>query len=180
MEKETVTIEILNRAIEVEPVTAIHPKGVKIFMERIIGTIKYLSNNRKILYDVSFISLYNYNNKIIDGCFAIDGFVYKIDAWASIDFPDRFLQILDKNVPECRGICFYLDNKLYAENVPFLKCDDMQDHLLTQRNDGLMWFNKLKIVDKSGNKTVFYPSIKAKKLHDQFKTQKEGYSTTEA
>jgi hypothetical protein len=167
MENKTLTIQILGRFIDVEPVNAIYPKDVKIFMERIVGTTKYLSNNRKILYDVSFIDLYEYNNKILEGCFAIDKYIYKIDAWASINFPEKFLRILDKKIPESKGICIYLDNKIYAENVPFLKCDDMRDDLLIQRNDGLMWFEVLKIVDKSGNKTLFYPSKQAKKIHEE-------------
>jgi len=166
---EGLTIQIKNRlmVLETEPVTAVHPRGMKQFMERVVGTTKYLSNMKKIIYDVSFLDLYNFDGKIIDGCFAIDGFLYKIDNWAHIDFPERFLEILDKESPKTKGVCFYLDNKLYLDNVPFIKCDPIRDDLLRQRTDGFMWFEVLKIVDTAGNSTSFFPSIKARRLHNE-------------
>ncbi len=169
--EEGLTTQIKNRLLvlemrqELEPVTAVHPRGAKQFMERIVGTTKYLSNMKKIIYDVSFLDLYNFDGKIIEGCFAIDGFLYKIDAWAHIESPERFLEILDKETTSARGICFYLDDILYMQNVLPKKYDAVRDDLLRQRNDGIMWFNCLKIVDTAGNQTLFYPSAKALKVH---------------
>ena len=152
---------------KLEQVTVIHPKGARQFMEWIVGTTKYLSNRRMVIYDVSFLSLYNHDEKILDGCFAVDNFLYKIDQWAHVDSPERFEEVLQSTVPESMGTCIYLDDALYMSNVTFGKRDGIISHLLTQRNDGLMWFNVLRVIDGSKNVTCFYPSKKAITVHEQ-------------
>lgn len=148
-----------------EEVTVIHPKNVRQFMEWIVGSTKYLSNRRMVIYNVSFLGLYNHDGKILDGCFAIDNFLYRIDQWAHRDNPERFEEILQSTVPEGVGTRIYLDDKLYMSNVSFGKRDGIISDLLTQRNDEIMWFNILKLIDASGNTTCFYPSKKAIKAH---------------
>ncbi len=148
-----------------EAVTVIQSDGSRLYMERIIGTTKYLAHNRKVIYDVSFLNLYNYNLRIPAGCIAIKDWLMKIDGYAHIEHPSSFLKLLDKPAPKVRGTRFYLDNKLYAENVPFGKADAIRNDLLQQRNDGIMWFEVLTIIDPSGNETKFYPSKKALKAH---------------
>ena len=151
---------------KLEQVTVIHPKGARQFMEWIVGTTKYLSNRRMVIYDVSFLSLYNHDGRVLDGCFAVDNFLYKIDQWAHVDSPERFEEVLQSTVPESMGTCIYLDDALYMSNVTFGKRDQIVGKLLTQRNEGLRWFNVLKIIDGSKNATYFYPSKKAIVLHE--------------
>ena len=144
-----------------EPTTVIHSNKNKQFMERIKNTTKYLSNNRKIIYDITFLKLYNFDYRIPGGCLAINDWLVKIDRYAHIDQPDSFLKILEEPAPKIKGRCFYLDDVLYLENVSLSQLDRIRDLLLTQRNDGTMWFEVLKIVDLSGNETLFLPSYKA-------------------
>jgi hypothetical protein len=148
----------------VEPVEAIHSNGSRQYMERIIGTTKYLSNFKKMIYDVAFLKLYNHDLKIPEGCMAIDNFLYKIEKWAHLDHADSFADILHAEAPKTKGTCFYLDGKLVQSNVPLLKNDDLRDYYLGLRNTGEMWFDKLVIIDPSGNHTEYLPSKKALKL----------------
>ena len=163
----TAQIKLQMFNLEFTPVDALYPKGKKLFMERINETTKFLSNAKKVIIDASFVNIYNFNNKIWDGCFVVNDFIYKIDSWASINFPEKFIDILNKKHPPIKGTCFYLDDKLYLSNAPFLKCDSIRDNLLQQRNDGTMWFECLKIVDNASNATCFYPSKKAIKVHNE-------------
>lgn len=168
---------IVNRlaVLNTQPVIVIHPNGAKQHMDWIVGTTKYLSNMKKIIYDTTYLQPYNCNpKKIIDGCFAVDSHVVKIVEWCHIDDADHFIRILDTKVKEPKGTCFYLDGKLYMEDVPFIKADRIRNNLLTQRVDGTMWFDVLTVVDPVGNKTHFYPSKNVKLKHDlQVKNEAE-------
>jgi hypothetical protein len=53
------------------------------------------------------------------------------------------------------------------EGIPFNKSDKIRNHLLLQRNDGLMWFDILKVVDPSDNVTLFLPSKAAIRKHEE-------------
>jgi hypothetical protein len=154
---------------ELEPVTAIHHGGQKQFMERIKGTTKYLSSARKIIYDVTFLTLYNHDLKIPEGCIALENMLLKIEGWAHIDHIDSFLKILDRPPVAGVGTRIYLDHELFMDNVPFIKSDAIRDELLTQRNDGTRWFDVLRVIDPSGNETQFLPSRKAIRLHEASK-----------
>jgi len=148
-----------------EPVNVILHDKSKNYMERIIGTTKYLAHNKKIIYDTLFLKLYNFDKRIPEGCFAVGGWLLKIEQWAHIDRPARFLEVLDSPPPKCVGTRFYLDDILYMDNVPFRDADGIRNNLLLQRSDGIIWFEVLKIVDPSGNETLFLPSKKAQKAH---------------
>lgn len=150
--------------VKIRPVTVIHPDGVKQHMEWIIGTTKYLSNLKKIIYDTTFLQLYSGNpNKILEGCFVVDNYILKIEKWCHIDDYDKFLKILENKEIKTRGTRLYLDNDLYMGNIPFKDQDKIRNHLLEQRRDGTMWFDVLKIIDPSDNVTYFYPSKTALK-----------------
>lgn len=152
--------------LETEAVTAKHPKGGKQHMDWIVGTTKYLSNLKKIIYDVSFLSLYTSDNRIPDGCFAVDQFVYKIDNWAYIDSPERFKEVLEASVPPINGTAIYLDNVLYLKgHMSFAKFDAIRNEILRKRTDGEIWFECMKCIDPNKNETLFLPSRKAKRKH---------------
>ena len=76
-------------------------------------------------------------------------------------------EILDTLQPKTKGTCFYLDNILYMDNVPFIHAEGIRDVLLRERTDGTLWFDILKIVDPSGNETKFYPSKRAQRVHKE-------------
>lgn len=161
-------IAILENKKELEAVTVTFHGGAKQFMERIHGTTKYLAQARKVIYDFSFLNLYNYNpRKIPEGCVALCDWLLKIDGWAHIDHPESFKKIMDDNKKLCRGTKIYLDAKLYMGNIPFMRADAIRDQLLWDRTDGIKWFNVLTITDPSGNKTQFLPSLKAIRIHKQ-------------
>jgi hypothetical protein len=139
-------------------------------MERIIGTTKYLTHTKKVIYDLVFLRLYNFDKRIPEGCIAVNDWLLKIDNWAHIDSPARFLQVLKSPAAESVGTRFYLDDILYMDNVPFKLAEDIRNVLLTERNDGTVWFDVLKIIDPSGNETLFLPSkkaIKTRKLQQE-------------
>jgi hypothetical protein len=167
---EEILAQLMEKLVGVQtlPVTVIHTGGVKQHMDWIVGTTKYLSNLKKVIYDVSFLKLYSHNpDKILDGCFVRDNFLLKIDEWCHIDDPEHFLRILERNGHKPRGQKIYLDNNLYMEGLPFNKSDKIRNHLLRQRSDGLMWFDILKIVDPSDNVTLFLPSKAAIRKHEE-------------
>lgn len=153
------------RVSKLEPLTVIFHDGHKQFMERVVKTTHYLSNNRKVIYDLAFLNLYNHNLRIPEGCLAVGNWLLKIERCATLDNPELFTEILDMPEFPTKGTCFYLDNLLYMDNIPFRHAEAIRDILLTQRNDGTLWFDVLKIVDPSGNKTLFYPSKRAQKIH---------------
>jgi hypothetical protein len=157
-------IALLANKQKLQPVTAVFPNNQKIFMERIYGTTKYLAHNRKVIYDVSFKDLYNMG-KIANSCFAVDHFLYNIDAWASIEEPDQFKKILLSPLPLSRGTRFYLDDELFMENVSFIKADMIRNELIWERRAGTRWFNVLKIIDPSGNETLFFPPARVSLQH---------------
>lgn len=150
-----------------EPLTALFHDGSKIYMERIIGTTKYLTHTKKVIYDLVFLKLYNFDKRIPEGCIAVNDWLLKIDDWAHIDSPARFLQVLKSPAAESVGTRFYLDDILYMDNVPFKLAEDIRNVLLLERNDGTVWFDVLKIVDPSGNETLFLPSKKAQRIHQE-------------
>jgi len=152
--------------------TVIYSNGKRYFIEWIKGTTKCFSHNRTIIYDVSFLQLYRYNEKIPEGCFACNQWICKIDKQTHINNPAVFLAILDYTYPQREGTRYYLDNKLYMKNVPFRQADKIRNDLLYQRKDGLLWFKCLTIVDPAGNKTWFYPSIKVQIFHEVDKKEK--------
>lgn len=159
-------IGLLDQKSELQPVTAIFPNNQKIFMERIEGTTKYLCHNRKVIYDITFVKLYNMGI-IPESHFVIDHFMYYIEDWSHISEHEHFNRIMNKMIPTSKGVCIYLDDKLFQENVSFLNAEKIRNELLYQRNDGTRWFDVLKIVDPSGNETIFLPSRKAKYTHSQ-------------
>jgi hypothetical protein len=150
---------------QLEPLTVIFHDCHRQGMERIIKTSHYLSNNRKVIYDLGFLSLYNHNLKIPEGCLAVGNWLLRIERTCSIENPEYFMEILDTPQPLAKGTCFYLDNILYMDNVPFVHAEGIRNVLLKERADGIVWFEVLKIVDPSGNKTLFYPSKKAQRVH---------------
>lgn len=168
-EQITLTNDLKNRlmVLRTEPVTATHPKGIKQHMDWIVGTTKYLSNLKKIIYDVSFLRLYMHDNKIPEACLAIDNFLYKVDQWAHLDFPERFKEILDKEGPKVHGARIYLDDILYADNIPFKHFENIRNYLLRERTDGAIWFDVMKCVDPAGNVSLFLPSKATIKMHKE-------------
>jgi len=154
-----IKLEFYNK---LEAVRAIIPKGAKLFMERIHASSKYLSHLRKIIYDVEFENVYYHNGKVPENCFVIDNQILRIENQATIEQPDKFLEILNRIIPEPKGICFYLDDVLYLQNVQSSKSDGIRNLILNQRHDGLILFDVLKIIDSSGNVTEFHASSAVK------------------
>jgi hypothetical protein len=157
-------LALLDYHKQIEPMKATLPGGNKLFMERINGSSKYLSHLRKMIYDVKFEKCYYYDGKIPENCFAIENVILRIEEQEGIGvqfsngIPERFLKILNKPQPESQGIRIFLDDVLYASNVPFLKSDRVRDEILVMRHNGTMIYDVLKVVDPSGNVTKFYAS----------------------
>lgn len=156
-----------------EAVAGFFPDGTKIYMERIIGSCHYLSHRRKTIYDVAFDKLYYHNGAIPEGHVAIENILYKIEDQATVMEEDKFIEILDRHTKRTSGTRFYLDKKLYMDNVPLMKSDGIRDALLQQRRDNILWFDVLRIIDLSGNVTEFYPSDAVKMRHVASKAFKE-------
>lgn len=127
-------------------------------MDRINDTTLYLSNNRRMIYDVSFVESYNHTGKIPANHLVVGNMLLVVDDWAHIDDTDKFLSILNKKQVEMTGTKFYLDGVLYAFNVPFSQSESMRNDLIHKINDGEIKFHVLKIVDPSGNVTEFHAS----------------------
>jgi hypothetical protein len=157
--------EIMNKLVELklEPVSATMHAGNRLFMERIQGTTKYLSNNKTMIYDVDFADTYNHSGRIPKDHFVVGDYLLKVEKWAHIDNPEEFLAILNLEIPKAPGTCFYLDGKLFLENVSFARMPLIRDQLLRDREDGDMIFHCLKIVDVGGNTTEFWASPAVKK-----------------
>jgi len=142
-------------------------------MERINGTTHYLSNNRKIIYDVVFADLYFHNKKIPENHIVVDNTLLKIEDWCHIDEEERFLEILKREPAKSVGMQIFLDDKLYMSNVPFSKSESLRNELLYERNHGIIYFfSCLKVKDPSGNVTEFHTQMtserciaKGKALH---------------
>lgn len=151
---------------KMDPIRATYPDGTKHYMERIIGSIKIVSNMRKVIHTVSFANTYYHDGKIPQDHIAVENMLLKIDLTVSMDEPERYLEILDLPNPVPVGTQFYLDGELYMANVSFLHSDEIRDELLHERAKGERWFEVLRIVDASGNVTEFYasPAVRAKNL----------------
>lgn len=148
--------------LKIEPVSVRIHGGTKLFMERIIGTTKYLSHLRKVIYDIRFKKLYYHNNNIPQNFIAVNNWLLEIENQAHIEVPEKFLEILDRPEPIPTDIQFYLDGILYLHNVPSLKADDIKNDLLKQRHNGTMIYDVLKMVDLTGNITEFHASVAVK------------------
>jgi hypothetical protein len=151
-------IVLLEYQKKLEPANVFISKDHKIFMEVIAGSTKFLSHMRKVIYDITLEGMYYHNGKIPSGCFAMDNYLYKVESQANIEEPEKFLEILNKKCTRKTGIQFYLDGILYMDDVPFAAADRRRDVLLHQRQDGLMLFDVLKIIDRAGNATEFHAS----------------------
>jgi hypothetical protein len=152
--------EIMDKLVKtkLDPVSATMHGGYRLFMERINGTTKYLSNNKTMIYDVTFADTYKHTGKIPEDHFAVENYLLKVESWAHIDNPEEFLRILNLEYPKVPGTRFYLDNILFMENVPFIKADLIRNELLNDRYAGIRTFRCLKIVDIGGNITEFFAS----------------------
>jgi hypothetical protein len=155
---ETEQITFILAKHSFEPMDAIMDTKNKMFMEWIYGTDKFVSNLRKVIYELSFANIYYHNKKIPLGHIAIGEYLYKIDRMASLAEPEVFLDMLKTVRPRTSGTKFYVDGKLYKDNVPFMLADKLRDNLLQQRHDCTMLFDCLTIVDPSGNHTQFLAS----------------------
>jgi hypothetical protein len=142
---------------QLSPVSAVFADKTKLFMERINGTTLYLSNMRKILYDLSFADIYNFDGRIPKAHIVIDTTLYKIDDWCHIENCEKFLSLLDRDISTSHGTCIYLDDVLHASNISFLTLSEIRNDLLHSRNSGDMHFKCLKVVDASGHVTLFEP-----------------------
>jgi len=161
MEKNNLALkEIIKKlaSYKYDPVDAVIHGGNKFFMENIVGTTKYLSNAGKVIYDLMFADLYYHDKKVPLNHVAIGEYLYKIEACVNLDDPEKFLGVLNFQLIYTQGTKFYLDNVLYAENMPFTREDKFRDLLLEQRWDGTLFYHCLKIVDPAGNTTEFWAS----------------------
>ena len=150
----------------IESVDAYFITGRKTYMERIIGTSKYLSNKRRIIFDVKFADLYYHTDKKIpDNHFVVGNHLYLIESVAYIDEGEKFLEILEKPMPKGSGTKIYLDGQLYMDEIKFMKVEAIRDQLLHERQDLIRWFDVMKIIDPSGNVTEFLPSEHLKIMH---------------
>jgi hypothetical protein len=148
-----------------EPITAKLSGGSSLFMERIIGSTHYLSNNRKMIYDVCFADLYLHDGRIPQNHLAIENMLLKVEDWCHIDNADKFLMILSKENESPKGMQFFIDDVLYISNVPFSKSESMRNELLRLRNDGIIdYFSVLKVKDPSGNITEFHTKLDKTKI----------------
>ena len=152
---------------KLEPVNAILPGGGRMFMERIQCTTHYLSAMRKVIMDVTFENLYFHDGKVPENCIVVGDTLLRVEESTHIDDPEKFMAILDKPKGKCRGTKFYLDDVLFADNVNFMKADELRDDILHQRQAGTMIFDILKILDPSGNTTEFLasPAVQ-KRMHN--------------
>jgi hypothetical protein len=148
-----------------EPIVGRLKGNSKLFMERITGTTLLLSNMRKIIYDISFADLYNHTGIIPENHVAIENNLYKVDACCHIDNEEEFLTLLNKQPEPAKGICFYIDDVLYASNVKMMKVDEIRNDLLHARNKGdRPFFSILKIKDASGNITEYRTRLTPAKI----------------
>ena len=154
-DKDTI-INLMN--LETEPVTAILPDGRRLFMERIKKTCKYLSHNKKVIKDTSFYKLYAYDKKIPEDCIVVGGLILHVDRTAHFINIDEYLDILNSEIPHRYGTKIYMDDVLFIQDIPVKEAENIRNKLLRERVDGKRWFNKLTIIDPSGNKTTFLPS----------------------
>jgi hypothetical protein len=152
---------------KLEPVNAILPGGGRMYMERIHGTTHYLSAMQKVIMDVTFENLYFHDGKVPENCIVVGDTLLRVEESTHIDDPEKFMAILDKPKGKCRGTKFFLDDTLYAENVNFLKADEIRDDLLFKRQKGVMIFDILKILDPSGNTTEFLASPAVQRRMDE-------------
>lgn len=166
MEKDEIVQTIMDKLVRIklDPVSATMHAGNRLFMERITGTTKYLSNNKAMIYDVTFADTWDHSGRIPEDHFVVDNYLLRVEGWSHIDNPEKFLEILESTVPKTPGTCFYLDNVLFLDNVKFINADRIRNQLLRDRADGDMNFHVLKIVDVGGNVTEFYasPAVEAK------------------
>jgi hypothetical protein len=141
-----------------EPMDAIMDTKNKMFMEWIVGTDRFVSNLRKVIYELSFADIYYHDKKIPCGHIAMGEYLYKIERSATLGEPELFLEILTKIQSTTCGTRFYLDGILYKDNVPFTSADRLRNNLLQQRCDCTKIFQCLTIIDPSGNITQFLAS----------------------
>jgi hypothetical protein len=160
------------KPILLDPVSAIIHGGTKLFMERIIGTTHFLSNNRKIIYDVAFADVYIYDGKIPQNHFVVDHMLLKIEDWCHIDEEEKFLNLLNKEIVPGQGMRFFIDDVLYCSNVPFMKAETLRNELLKARNIGdRVYFKVLKVIDPSGNVAEFITKLTPEKIEKRRRAQ---------
>ena len=163
----------------IEGVTARLSGNTTMFMDRIKDTTLYLSNNRKMIYDVAFVESYTHTGKIPANHLVVGNMLLIVEDWAHIDNTDKFLSILLRKPADSSGTRIYLDGVLYASNIPFLQSEKMRNDLIHRRNDGEIKFTILKVVDPSGNTTEFHatPLMRARMAgkEEEYLASRRGY-----
>lgn len=145
-----------------QPVTAKTATGEEQW-ERIIGTTICFSDRRTKVHKLDYVDMFRLG-KVPKHHVNIDHLLYAIEEQADVaEDTEAFFNIMSTIVEEKpRGMTISVDGKIEAEHVSFRQSDKLRDQILMDRQDGKRRFGVLKIIDPSGNTTIFLPSSTVK------------------
>jgi len=148
--------QYLNDGAELVQVDFHTSEGIKTLYQ-IDNSMYFLSEDTLQLHSLTYVDSY-LGGKILPGTMIWEkSHIVRIEKTYSLEQIEEWhTAILCKPVPAPAGTRFYIDNKLIAQDVPFMKDRRLRNKILRARKEGKMpKFFELKILDSGNKETSF-------------------------